>query len=483
MQLLTQSTLSPDEEAQVKEIIHRIEANLWYNLRRKEYYEAHRSVQNLDISVPDSFRNLSVAVGWPGLVVDALDERLNIRSAVVPGHQTSEFGLDSIIAENELEQTWHDSHIDAMVQGVAFETVTLGDRENGEPEVLVTIEAPTTMSGIFNPRRRSLDAAGSIVKGKNGKVIAFTLFTRKSILKLAMTKDGTWTVEERQEHKLGRPPVRMLVNRARASRQWGRSEITRPIIAATDSAMRTLLTAELSRELYGAPTRVILDASEKYFTDSLGNASNAWRAYLGRFLALPRDESAGKEGTQPRIEQLSSSSPAPYTDLIKMYSEMVAGEAALPPTYLGFVTENPASADQIRAVEARHVKRAERRQKAFGAAHRGALLDAVALRDDLAPADLPRELTQMKISWFDAATPTKAAAADAISKQVAAGVLPPRSRVVLEGLGYDELQIQQIEDDWRREDARKLTQSIFNRGQQEQTEPVENGGGNDGNAR
>lgn len=451
------SSLSLEELYAAEEIIRRIDGALAYNQARAEYYEAHRDVKNLSISVPKSFRDVKIAVGWPGIVVDAMDERLNIRGAIIPGEDIQDFGIDGIIADNNLETVWQDSHIDALVQGIAFETVTLGDTSLGEPEVLITVEAPTTMSGIWNERRRSLDAAGAVVRDKENIPIAFTLFLRDQIIKLVKV-DKKWVVEERQAHHLGRPPVRRLPNRTRSSRQWGRSEITRPIISATDSAARTLLGAELARELYGAPTRVIIDATEKYFKDSLGNPSKAWSAYMGRFLALPRDE-MNDQAPSPRIEQLSGSTPTPYIEMVKMYSQMVAGEAALPPTYMGFVTENPASADQIRAVEARHVKRAERRQQVFGAAHRGALLDAVAMRDgNNRAADA---LKSLKISWYDAATPTKAASADAMSKQVAAGVIPARSRIALEGLGYDELQIKQIEADWRVEDARERARSIL----------------------
>lgn len=447
---LALSGLSLNEMYVAQEIENRITANYAYNIGRREYYEAHRKVKSLGISVPPQYANLNIAVGWPGLVVDAMDERLNIRGITSPKVDADSLGISDIIEQNELELAWQDSHVEGLIQGLAFETVTLGDVEIGEPEVLITVESATDMSGIWNPRRRSMDAAGSIVRDENGQSVAMTLFLRDQIIKLVKV-DKTWVVEERQPHNLGRPPVRRLINRSWTSRQWGRSEITRPIIAATDMAVRTLLGSELARELYGAPTRMLLGADEKYFSSVLGSREKAWNAYMGRFLAMPRDE----DDNVPSIEQLQAASPAPYIDLVKLYSQLVAGEAALPPTYLGFVTENPASADQIRAVEARHVKRAERRQVSFGAAHRGALIDAIALRDGTAPS----ELSSLKVNWYDAATPTKAASADAMTKQIASGLIPPRSRIALEGLGYDERQISQIEADWRREDARTSLQN------------------------
>lgn len=450
MDMLQQSLLSPDEIHVMNEITLRISKLEAYNHTRRDYYLAHRNARNLNISIPPSLRGINVAMGWPGMVVDALDERLDVRGLTMAGDPDSDtLGLKGIFQDNELDISWQEGHIEALIQGVAFETVSLGDTADGEPEVLVSIESPLHMSGIWNPRRRALDAAGSIVKDEDGRVVAMSLFLRDQTIKVEKTPSGKWIVTDRQRHDIGRVMVRRLVNRSWTSRQWGRSEITRPIVAATDAAMRTMLGAEVAREFYGAPQRVLLGSDKKQFEDAAGNPTKAWSAYMGRFLSLPRDE----EDRLPDIRQLDAASPTPFIELIKMYAQIVAGEAALPPTYLGFVTENPASADQIRASEARHVKRAERRQRSFGSTHRGALIDAVMLRDGLTEA--PEELRDLGISWVDAATPTKAAAADATTKMIAADVLPPTSEITLEQLGFTPSQIQQIRRDQRTDQARQ----------------------------
>lgn len=450
MDLMQQSLLSPDEIRVLTEINNRIDAATAYNHGRREYYTAHRSVKNLGIAVPPSLEAIKMALGWPGMVVDALDERLDVRGVLLPGSTDEDpDGVNRIFRDNDLDITWQEGHIEALIQGVAFETVSLGDTTAGEPEALITIESPTNMSGIWNPRRRTLDAAGAVIRDDDNQIVGVTLFLPDQTVKVDKVKaTGKWVVSDRQHHGIGRPMVRRLVNRSWTSRQWGRSEITKPIIAATDMAMRTLLGAEIAREFYGAPQRVILGAKEDTFKDASGNPTAAWRAYMGRYLALPRDES----DQIPVVQQLNGASPAPFIDLVKMAAQLVAGEAALPPTWLGFVTENPASADQIRATEARHVKRAERRQRTFGAAHRGALLDAVMLRDGL--TEPPEALADLTINWTDAATPTKAASADAAVKLVSASILPPTSDVTLEAIGLDRPQIAQVKADRRMDQAR-----------------------------
>ena len=118
---------------------------------------------------------------------------------------------------------------------------------------------------------------------------------------------------------------------------------------------------------------------------------------------------------------------------VKLLAQMVAGEASIPESYLGFVSANPSSADAIRATEARLVKRAERRQQILGRSWANVLRLVVAMRD----GGLSSEANGLVSRWRDAATPTRAAMADATMKLVGVGVLPPDSDVTYEQLGFD----------------------------------------------
>lgn len=54
------------------------------------------------------------------------------------------------------------------------------------------------------------------------------------------------------------------------------------------------------------------------------------------------------------------------------------------------------------------------------------------------------ELDGLDVRWRDPSTPSRAAATDAVMKQVAAGVVPADSDVALEQVGYDEATISRI---------------------------------------
>ncbi|MBQ1164471.1 phage capsid protein, partial [Streptomyces sp. A73] len=79
-----------------------------------------------------------------------------------------------------------------------------------------------------------------------------------------------------------------------------------------------------------------------------GNTKSAWDTYIGRVLALERDE----DGQVPTVGQFTAHDPQTYTKNIDLYARIMATQLGLPPHYLGYTTDNPASADAIRSSEA-----------------------------------------------------------------------------------------------------------------------------------
>ncbi|MBQ1163938.1 phage capsid protein, partial [Streptomyces sp. A73] len=82
----------------------------------------------------------------------------------------------------------------------------------------------------------------------------------------------------------------------------------------TDAACRRLMGMEVASEFYGAPQRYILGASESAFQDAEGNTQRAWETYIGRVLALERDE----DGQVPTVGQFTAHDPQTYTKIIDL---------------------------------------------------------------------------------------------------------------------------------------------------------------------
>lgn len=412
------------------------------NALKFAYYEGRQRVKNLGISIPPSLRDIETVVGWPGIAVDVIEERLDWLGWV--GETDDVFGLDSVYRDNGLDVEAPLGHLDALIAGTAF--VVVGKGYEGEPSPLVTVESPNRVTGEWDGRTRRLSSALSLdAVDTDGDPTALTLYTPNENVTLEKV-NYRWTVVDRDEHRLGRTPVAQLVNRPRASAREGRSEITRPIRSYTDAAARTMLGMEVHREFYQAPQRYMLGADESSFTDKDGNVKTGWEMVMGRMLVAPRDE----DGELPQVGQFPASSPTPYLEQVRGIMQNFAGEAAIPANYLGFTTDNPASADAIRAAEVRLIKRSERRQTVFGRGWREVGHLALLVRD----GKVPEEFSTVGNRWQDAATPTRAASADEAVKLIGAGVLPADSSVTYDRLGLSMREQRQIKNDKRREQAR-----------------------------
>lgn len=427
--------LTADESAAVDRLIRQLATFRASNTLKEQYYEGEQQVRQLGISIPPSMQDIDTVVGWPGTAVDVLEERLDWLGWVAP---EDDFGLGDIWRSNDLGTESSLGHLDALIFGVSF--VIVGPGSDGEPDPLVTVESPMRMTVEWDRRSRRVVTGFALHDQGRGA----TLYLPDVTVQLSQGTHG-WTVDDRDSHGLGRVPIARLVNRPRGSRRDGRSEITRTIRSLTDQAVRTLMGSEVSREFYAAPQRWVMGADEDAFVDETGKPVPAWQTYLGRVLALSRDE----EGELPSVGQFPAASPSPYFEQLRALAQSFAGEAGLPASYLGFQTDNPASADAIKAGEARLLKRAERRQSTFGSGHleTGAL--CLLVRDGAIPA----EYSQVSCGWRDPSTPTRAAATDAAVKLVQAGVLPADSGVTYDLVGLSPSDQQRLTADLRRSRA------------------------------
>lgn len=439
--------LGDDEAALVKHHLEALSGFERTNKVKEAYYEGLQRLRNLGISIPPHLTGIAIAVGWPGITVDVLEERLDWLGW--SAEHDDLFGLDEVYRDNGLELDSGLGHLDALLYGTAF--VAVGSGFDGEPHPLVTVESPRHMTGDFDPRIRRLSSALSIDASDDTGPTELSLYLPNSNLTLHKGRAG-WAVEDRDEHNLGRVTVVQMMNRGRASRQGGRSEISAAVMGYTDQAVRTLLGMEVNREFYSAPQRYLLGADEGAFQDSNGNTRTGWEAVMGRFLAIPTNE----DGEKPEVGQFTPASPAPYLEQVRGLAQMLAGEAAIPSTYLGFQTENPASADAIRAAEARLVKRAERRQIGFGRAWREVGALALLIRD----GEIPEDYASVSNRWRDAATPTRSAAADETTKYVGSGILPPDSTVTWDRMGLTPAEQRRLAADQRRATARQTITAL-----------------------
>src|SRR5205085_9732531 len=130
-------------------------------------------------------------------------------------------------------------------------------------------------------------------------------------------------------------------------------------------------------------------------------------------------------------------------------------------------TDNPTSADSIDKSEYRLIRRAERRLQSYRVTCKEIALCSVLVRDGVDGITLD-DLRQIEPEFRDPSMPTRAAAADAAQKLVAAEVLPPRSRVTWTKLGISPKDQDQLEVDWRKAKAEQLAEQMQQQSMQQQ---------------
>jgi len=144
-----------------------------------------------------------------------------------------------------------------------------------------------------------------------------------------------------------------------------------------------------------------------------------------------------------------------FTKIVDEHAQLMASYTGFPPSYFGqTTTANPASADAIR-VGLDGVERAGKRvqlQSTAGVRKVGQLIWRFAHRGEA----LPDQMKRLAVDWVEARTPTPAATSDAVTKQIAAGVLPPRSDVTTAELGYGPVKRARIAQDWANDQAAQL---------------------------
>lgn len=451
-------TLSDDELALVQLLRADMLSDRWALQLRDAYFNGEQLVRDLGISIPPQLKGLHTVIGWPRVGVESLEERLDLEAfRWADGSDSRE--LAEIADANDLFDESSLAHLDALVYGREYLAIGSGDCD-GDCPPLISAESPLDMTVLWDARIRMSTAAlrecaadTFVESGPEERMLV--LYLPDQTVMCLPSESGGWEVIDRDMHNLGVVPVVRMANRQRTADRVGRSEITPEVMSITDAACRRLMGMEVAAEFFGAPQRYILGASESAFQDADGTAKSAWETYIGRVLALERDE----DGNVPTVGQFAAHDPTGMTKIVDLYARIMSSQFGLPPHMLGYTTDNPASADAIRSTEAKLVKRSERRIRRFGAAWQQAMRLALWVRD----GEPPEKTRRIETVWRNPATPTVAAQVDATVKLVQAGVLPADSDVTLEMAGFTEMQRQRIAADRRRSASRAGSAALMER--------------------
>lgn len=387
-----------------------------------------------------------VIVNWPRLVVDSLEERLDVEGFryAVPGSSEADDESDDV-TEDELWRIWQangldegsqQAHVDALVMRRSFMIVGSNSKDPTTP--LITVESPLQMEVDYEPATRAVRAAMKRwyeVDPVTGAIRdeRATIYLPDVTVHYAKKTPGGWEEESKDDHKLGVVPVVPLVNRGRILNPGGVSELA-DVIPLSDAACKVATDMMISAEYHAMPRRWALGFDQEDFTDQDGKPISAWSRLAGRIWATAKN----KKDDGVEVGQFPEASLENFHSTINQLARLVASLAGLPPHFMGLATDNPPSADAIRSSEIRLVKRAERRQRAWGGSYEQVMRLVLRIRD----GKWDPRAHSLETVWRDPSTPTMAQKADAMVKLTAAGIVP--IEMSWNVLGFTQVQQEQM---------------------------------------
>lgn len=372
------------------------------------YYDGMQRLEQLGLAIPPELLKFTVIVNWPRLAVDGVNERLDQKGFRLPGAGSSADELWSMWNRARMGEQGMLSRLDYLVYGRTYKCV--GTNENDPSTPIVTVESPRNVITKRNPRTGLVEAALRLYDIVDGNPTAATLYLPNETVYL-VSEGSAWVIDPdngSDVHNLGVVPVIPTFRRRRtqipANRTMQGVSAMSDVIPISDSAARVITNAQVAQETHAVPQRYALGVSQGDFVDQDGNPLPVWETYFGAVWGVTNKDA--------KVGNLESSDMQNFERMVNLYARLASGVSGLPPNYFGLAADDAASADAIRAREARLVKTAELDQQSLGYSDAETVRVMLKFRDG-ANAD---PLDGLETLWVDAATPTVAQRTDAVVK-------------------------------------------------------------------
>ena len=329
-------------------------------LLRYKYYDMKNGIKYFRTIIPQEFMWMSETLGWCGKAVDALGDRLNFRE-----FRNDNFGLNAIFARNNDDVLFDDAIKSALISSCCFIYIT--EDIDGQPRLQVIDGSNAT--GDPDPITGMLKEGYAVLtRNKNGNPALEAYFL-------------PGRTEYYQGERLIRtdtsfapyPLLVPIVYRPDAMRPFGRSRISRACMSLQQGALRTLLRSEVSAEFYSFPQKYVSGLSQD--VEDL----DQWKATIASILTFSKDD----DGEFPKLGQFTQQSMSPFTEQLRTFASLFAGETGLTLDDLGFVTDNPSSAEAIKASHENLRLAARKAQKTLGRGFLNTGFLAACVRDNV----------------------------------------------------------------------------------------------------
>lgn len=451
------ANLDPEDGEAVSELLELWRKKRPRNLLRERYYLGHVRVKDLGIAMPKSLaKKIDPRIDWPKKAVHALADR-----SVFDGFTTDDDAatgeLREICSANSMEALYRKNLICELKHCCGFWTVSDG---GGVP--VISAYPATAACALWDDSLKAI-RAGLVVA--ESKAVAGSSATRKPTLIEVYTEDavivlrscdGTWSAEYR-EHSMGRPLMEPMPYGATLERPFGASRITRAVMSITDDAIRQRARMEVAAESSTLPQMWLLGTDKR-----ITNKDNKYDASMGAVNEVTKDS----DGDSPSVWQSAQLQMAPLSEYFRNLACQMSSVTNVPVSFFGVSNDNPSSSDAIAAALEPLVIDAKNLNRDNGDALRNVAYMALAVlhgTDFAAERDAGRNVNPR---FMSPAYPSVVSQSDAVLKQVQAIPKLANSDVMLEMLDFTDEQMQRIDSDNRRAQARGAVSAVLAGGEE-----------------
>ena len=345
--------------------------NLRYN-----YYEMKNAVRDFNIVIPRNWSFLKAVLGWSAKAVDALADRL-----VFTEFADDNFQLNQILDMNSRDVFVDSAIISACIASCCF--VYISADESGFPRLQVIDGYDAT--GVIDPITNLLKEGYAVLERdpKTKKPTMEAWFTVEETWFNDLANGKAWSIPNPAPYPLLVP----IIYRPDARRPFGHSRISRACMEIQQAALRTLKRSEVTAEFYSFPQKYVTGLSPD------NEMMEKWQATISSMLQFTKDE----DGDHPILGQFTTQSVAPHMEQLRIYASLFAGETGLTLDDLGFVAENPSSAEAIKASHENMRLMARKAQRNFSTGLLNVGYIAACVRDDF--PYLRKQFYQTRARW------------------------------------------------------------------------------------
>ena len=355
-------------------------------LLRYEYYEMKDNPAISSAVIPKNLRKLYRSTfGWCAKSVDSLADRLIFR-----GFSDDNFDLTEIFNMNNPDVLFDSAILGALISSCNF--IYISADEDGYPKMQVIDGSNAT--GIIDPQTGLLKEGYAVLERDEYNKPMIEAYFLPEKTEIHYSGDP---VVDTYSHSVRYPLLVPVIYRPDAVRPFGHSRISRTTMYLQNTAKNTIERSEISAEFYSFPQKYVLGLSEE------APDFDTWKATISSMLDFRQDENGGS----PTVGQFTQQSMSPYTEQLRTIAALFAGETGLTLDDLGFVSQNPSSAEAIKASHEVLRLTARKAQRTFGSGFLNAGYLAACLRDDY--PYLRRQVYLTKAMWEPIFEPDMAA--------------------------------------------------------------------------